>query len=143
MAAPVAARARRPGAADDGGPFAEVQDRPGDDPGALVEAVDRVASAIGSHVFETDGAQLVAGPGEGEIAVLILDPDVEPSRQVGRPALAVRAGPGSTLVDEIDDAEDPSPPAATDGTPARAHQARGPFANRAAAGRCYQRFTAP
>ena len=64
--------------------------------------------------------QLATGLGEGEIAQLVQDQEVEPAEEIGRAALAIGAGLGVKLVDQVDGVEEAAPPAAPDaGWPAR------------------------
>ena len=85
------------GIAEDAGPFAEGQVGGDDDGCAFVEFADQVEQ------------QLAAGLGEGQIAELVQDQEVEAGDQVGGPALALGAGFGIELVHQVDHVEEPAP----------------------------------
>ena len=82
--------------AEDARPFAEGQVGCHDDGGPLVELADEVEQ------------ELAAGLGEGEIAELVEDQEVEAGDQVRGAALAFGAGFGVELVHQIDDIEEPA-----------------------------------
>src|SRR5690606_35846520 len=58
--------------------------------------------------------QLPAGVREGEVAELVEDQEVEPAEEIGDTALAVGAGFGVELVDQVDDIEEPAAGAVAD-----------------------------
>src|SRR3954465_438658 len=78
-------------AGEDTRPFAEGEVGGDDDRGALVEPRDQMEE------------QLAAGLGEGQIAELVEDDEVEPGEMIGDAALAAGAGFALQLVDEVDD----------------------------------------
>ena len=61
--------------------------------------------------------ELAAGLGEGQIAELVQDDEVEAGEMIGDAALAAGAGLGLELVDEVDDVEEATPVAAADAGP--------------------------
>jgi len=75
------------GVPEDSGPLAEGEIGGDDDRGALVEPADKVEE------------QLAAGLGEGKIAELVEDGEVEPGQVIGAAALVARATLGLELVD--------------------------------------------
>ena len=88
--------------AEDRGPFAKGEIGRNDDRGPLVELADQVEQ------------ELTAGLGEGEIAELVEDQEVEAGDQIGGPALSFGPGFGVELVHEVDDVEEPSTAAFSD-----------------------------
>ncbi len=58
--------------------------------------------------------QLAAGLGEGQVAELVEDDEVEAGEVIGDAALAAGAGLGFELVDEVDDVEEAAAGAAAD-----------------------------
>ena len=60
---------------------------------------------------------MAAGLGEGQIAELVEDDEVEPGEIIGHPALATGARLGLELVDQIDDVEEPAAGAVADASP--------------------------
>src|SRR5690554_4215857 len=102
---PVEERGRHLGVAEDARPFAKGEVGGDDDRGALVEAADQMEQ------------QLAAGLGEGQVAELVEDDEVEAGEMIGDAALAAGAGLGLELVDEIDDVEEATAGAAADAGP--------------------------
>jgi len=80
--------------AEDAGPFAEGEVCGDDDGCALVETADQMEE------------ELAAGLGEGQVAEFVEDQEVEAAEEIGQPALAVGAGLGVELVDQIDAVEE-------------------------------------
>src|SRR5690606_18362632 len=97
------------GVAEDAGPFAEGEVGGDDHRGPLVEAADQMEQ------------QLAAGLGEGQIAKLVEDHEVEAAEEVGGAALPTGAGLGLELVDEIDDVEEAAAGAAANAGARDAH----------------------
>ena len=90
------------GIAEDGGPFPECEVGGDNDRGALVETADEMEE------------ELPAGLGEGQIAELVEDDEVEAGQMIGKSALAAVAGLGFQLIDEIDDVVEAAAGAAAD-----------------------------
>lgn len=87
------------------GPFAEGEVGCDDDRGTFVELADQVEQ------------ELSASLGEGQIAELVQDQEVEAGDQVGGPALALGAGFGIELVHQVDHVEEPAPAPSPDTGP--------------------------
>ena len=90
------------GITEDARPFTEGEVGGDDDRGALVEPADEVEQ------------ELPAGLSEWQIAEFVEDDEVHARQMIGEPTLPSVAGLGLELVDEIDDAVEPSAGAGTD-----------------------------
>jgi len=102
MCEPVEKRGGHLGVAEDGGPFTEGQIGGDDDRGSLIEPADQMEE------------KLAASLSEREIAEFVHDDEVEPSDEVGEPALLSDACLCFETIDEIDDIVEPAPCAVTD-----------------------------
>jgi hypothetical protein len=79
---------------EDAGPFTERQVGGDDDGCPLIEAADQMEE------------ELPAGLGEGQVAELVEDQEVEAAEEIGQPALSFGAGFRVKLVDQIDAVEE-------------------------------------
>jgi hypothetical protein len=93
------------GVAEHARPVAEGEIGGDDDGGALVEPADQMEE------------QLAAGLGEGQIAELVEDDEVEARQVVGQAPLAAGAGLALEPVDEVDGIEEAAPRATADAGP--------------------------
>ena len=102
---PVEQRGCHLGISEDAGPFAEGQVGCDNDGCAFVEFADQVEQ------------ELSAGLGEGQVAELVEDQEVEAGDEIGGSSLAFCAGFCVQLVHQVDHIEEPTPAAFPDACP--------------------------
>ena len=93
------------GVAEDARPLAEVEVGGDDHRGLLVEMADQMKQ------------ELSAGLGERQIAELVEDHEVHAGEPISHPAMALGAGFGLELVDQVDDVEEAATSAVADASP--------------------------
>ena len=95
MRKPVQQRGGHFGIEEDTWPFAKVEIGGDDDRGPLVEEADEMEQ------------ELAAGLGEGQIAELVEDDEVQACEEVGEPSLSAGTSFGLEAIDQIDGGEEP------------------------------------